>query len=284
MAAVSVAAAPLRRLAIAFAGRRGVATGSRSAGAGVWRPPPRRLVTPSPLASAAGVAACGCGDDDGGIDDLFENNRHWAAAMRASDSDCFRKLSALQRPKYLWIGCSDSRVPANVIVDLPPGAVFVHRNIANVVTHTDLNCLSVIEFAVSILRVRHILVVGHDACSGVTAALHPPGHGALLDAWLRHVRDVRVRAAAELAALPDDAARVDRLVELNVAAGVANVAATGAVQAAWARGDNLTVHGWVYKLGDGLLRDLGVSVGGVKGVGEAYRMGPAADGGRAKGG
>lgn len=127
-------------------------------------------------------------------------------------------------------------------------------------------------------------MVGHDACSGVTAALHPPGHGALLDAWLRHVRDVRVRAAAELAALPDGAARVDRLVELNVAAGVANVAATGAVQAAWARGDDLTVHGWVYKLGDGLLRDLGVSVAGAKGVGEAYRMGPAADGGRAKGG
>ena len=190
---------------------------------------------------------------------LFERNREWAASLRAQDSRFFEELSKQQSPEYLWIGCSDSRVPANQIVGLLPGELFVHRNIANVVVHTDLNCLSVIQFAVDVLRVRHVIVCGHYGCSGVRAALQGTKIG-LADNWLRHVQDVADRHREFLAALPDDAQADDRLCELNVIEQVVNVCQTTIVQDAWERGQELTVHGWVYGLHDGLLRDLGVSI------------------------
>ncbi len=194
--------------------------------------------------------------------DLFERNRAWAAAMVASDPDVFTSLAARQSPEYLWIGCSDSRVPANQIVGLAPGDVFVHRNVANVVVHTDLNCLSVLQYAVDILRVKHVIVCGHYGCGGVAAALTGARHG-LIDNWLRHVEDVCEKHAEELGSLPEEQ-RLDRLCELNVAAQVANVSQTTVVEDAWARGEELTVHGLVYGLEDGLLRDLGVSTSGGK--------------------
>jgi carbonic anhydrase len=193
------------------------------------------------------------------LDHLLTNNRKWAEETRARDPEFFRKLEAVQRPDYLWIGCSDSRVPANQITGLLPGEVFVHRNVANVVVHTDLNCLSVIQFAVEVLGVRHILVVGHYGCGGVTAALIRRRLG-LIDNWLRHIQDVRGKHAALLERCAQDR-RVDRLCELNVIEQVANVCGTTIVQEAWNRGADLTVHGWVYGLGDGLIRDLGVSSG-----------------------
>jgi carbonic anhydrase len=191
---------------------------------------------------------------------LFANNRAWSSRIRNQDPEFFARLSRQQRPEYLWIGCSDSRVPANQIVGLAPGAVFVHRNVANVVVHTDLNALSVLQYAVDILRVRHVIVCGHYGCGGVTAALTGARHG-LIDNWLRHVADVAERNADELAALaePD---RVDRLCELNVVDQVENVCATTIVRDAWSRGADVTVHGLVYSLRDGLLRDLDVSVSG----------------------
>jgi carbonic anhydrase len=191
--------------------------------------------------------------------DLFERNRAWAAAMVADDPAFFTGLAERQAPEYLWIGCSDSRVPANQIVGLAPGDVFVHRNVANVVVHTDLNCLSVLQYAVDVLRVRHVIVCGHYGCGGVAAALHGSRHG-LIDNWLRHVADVGEKHAAELDALPADA-RHDRLCELNVVEQVANVCQTTIVADAWARGQALSVHGVVYGLRDGLLRDLRVSAG-----------------------
>ena len=190
--------------------------------------------------------------------ELFERNRAWAAAMVATDPGFFAELAKRQSPEYLWIGCSDSRVPANQIVGLQPGDVFVHRNVANVVVHTDLNCLSVLQYAVDVLGVRHVIVCGHYGCGGVAAALAGTRHG-LIDNWLRHVTDVGEKHAAELDSLPADR-RLDRLCELNVAEQVANVCQTTIVGDAWARGQNLTVHGLVYGLEDGLLRDLGVSV------------------------
>jgi carbonic anhydrase len=189
--------------------------------------------------------------------ELFERNRAWAAAMVADDPGFFTGLAERQAPEYLWIGCSDSRVPANQIVGLAPGDVFVHRNVANVVVHTDLNCLSVLQYAVDVLRVRHVIVCGHYGCGGVGAALHGSRHG-LIDNWLRHVADVGEKHAAELGALPEEA-RHDRLCELNVVEQVANVCQTTIVEDAWARGQALTVHGVVYGLHDGLLRDLEVS-------------------------
>jgi carbonic anhydrase len=190
---------------------------------------------------------------------LFDNNRAWAARMRERDPDFFRRLAAQQTPEILWIGCSDSRVPANVIVDLLPGEVFVHRNIANVVVHTDLNCLSVLHYAVEVLRVRHVIVCGHYGCGGVLAALQGARLG-LVDHWLRHVEDVRERHRAELDALPDDSARHRRLCELNVVAQVRNACRTPIVRGAWERRQDLSVHGWIYGIEDGLLRDLGVCV------------------------
>ena len=198
-------------------------------------------------------------DDDYLLPQLFENNRAWADAMTREDPEFFRRLCRLQAPQYLWIGCSDSRVPANEIVGLAPGELFVHRNVANVVVHADLNCLSVIQFAVDVLRVGHIMVTGHYGCGGVLAALREDRMG-LVDNWLRHVQDVRWKHAAELDALPTEAQRHDRLCELNVVEQVVNVSQTTVVRDAWARGQSLTVHGWIYDLRDGLLRDLGISV------------------------
>ena len=189
---------------------------------------------------------------------LFDNNQAWARKILANDPEFFRKLSNQQSPEYLWIGCSDSRVPANQIVGLLPGELFVHRNVANVVVHTDLNCLSVMQFAVDVLKVRHIIVCGHYGCSGVHAALYRQRLG-LVDNWLRHVQDVRTKYEDELAALPEGTERVDRLCELNVAEGVANVCQTTIVREAWERGQELWVHGWIYGIKDGLLRDLGVA-------------------------
>src|SRR5437762_45775 len=195
------------------------------------------------------------------LEDLFKNNREWAERMRRQDPDFFEKLSRQQSPAYLWIGCADSRVPANQIVGLMPGELFVHRNVANVVAHSDLNCLSVIQFAVEVLRVRHIIVCGHYGCGGVMAALHGSRLG-LIDNWLRHVEDVRDKYEAQLAALADETARLNRLCELNVVAQVVSVCQTTIVQSAWAQGQELVVHGWIYDLRDGLLRDLDVGVNG----------------------
>jgi carbonic anhydrase len=188
---------------------------------------------------------------------LFANNRAWAAEMTRQDPDFFGRLSRQQAPEYLWIGCSDSRVPANQIVGLPPGEMFVHRNVANVVVHADLNCLSVIQFAVEVLGVEHIIVCGHYGCGGVLAALRDDKLG-LVDNWLRHVQDVRWKHQGELDGLPTEGQRHHRLCELNVVEQVVNVSKTTVVQDAWARGQPLEVHGWIYDLRDGLLRDLGM--------------------------
>ena len=187
------------------------------------------------------------------LDLLFDNNRAWAADMVRQDPDFFLRLSRQQAPDYLWIGCADSRVPANQIVGLPPGQMFVHRNVANVVVHTDLNCLSTIQFAVDVLQVEHIIVCGHYDCGGVKAALRDDKLG-LIDNWLRHVQDVRRKHQAELDALPTDEHRQDRLCELNVLEQVTNVVQTTVVQDALARGQTLAVHGWIYGIRDGLLR------------------------------
>ena len=193
------------------------------------------------------------------IDHLFENNRAWAAEHTRRDPEFFRRLSQQQAPEYLWIGCSDSRVPANEIVGLEPGELFVHRNVANVVVHADLNCLSVMQFAVDVLQVKHIIVCGHHGCGGVRAALHNDRIG-LADNWLRHVQDVAIKHRAELDALSDVRAREDRLCELNVGEQVVNVCQTTVVRDAWARGQSLAVHGVVYDLRDGLLQDLAMTV------------------------
>lgn len=190
---------------------------------------------------------------------LFENNKAWAGRIRQQDPDFFLKLSQQQSPSYLWIGCSDSRVPANEIVGLLPGELFVHRNVANLVVHTDLNCLSVMQFAVDILKVRHIIVCGHYGCSGVQAALRRERLG-LSDNWLRHVQDVRQKHEKFLASVGDDSEASDRLCELNVIEQVANVCHTTIARDAWERGQELAVHGWIYGLQDGLLRDLNVTV------------------------
>ena len=189
---------------------------------------------------------------------LFDYNRAWSQQMQQIDGGFFGKLAQLQNPEYLWIGCSDSRVPANQIVGLLPGEVFVHRNIANVVVHTDLNCLAVIQYAVDVLKVKHIMVVGHYGCGGVKAALDRDRVG-LVDLWLRHVQDVHLRHVNKVDGLPREL-RHDRLCELNVIEQVANVAQTIVVQDAWERGQCLTVHGWIYGLKDGLIRDLGLNL------------------------
>ena len=190
---------------------------------------------------------------------LFDNNRHWATEMTRQDPEFFTRLSRQQAPEYLWIGCSDSRVPANQIVGLLPGEMFVHRNVANVVVHTDLNCLSAMQFAVDVLRVKHIIICGHYGCGGVLAALRDEKLG-LIDNWLRHVQDVRSKHHVQIDVLDTEAQRHHRLCELNVIEQVVNASQTTVVRDAWARGQAVTVHGWVYDLGDGLLRDLGVTV------------------------
>ena len=201
---------------------------------------------------------------------LFDNNRAWSERIRDVNPDFFGNLSRQQRPHYLWIGCADSRVPANELVDLAPGELFVHRNIANVVVHSDLNCLSVVQFAVEVLQVRHIIVCGHYGCSGVSAAMQRRRVG-LADNWLRHVQDVHAKHDDAVSAIPDLSDRVDRLCELNVIEQVANVCQTTVVQDAWGRGQALAVHGWVYGLKDGLLRDLRTTITGPDEIAGAYR-------------
>lgn len=203
---------------------------------------------------------------------LFDNNRAWVEEVTRDDPHYFSRLSNQQSPEYLWIGCSDSRVPANQIIGLAPGEVFVHRNIANVVVHSDLNCLSVIQFAVDILAVKHIIVVGHYGCSGVHAALTDHQIG-LSDNWLRHVQDVRDKHGTYLGTVFGMREQHARLCELNVIEQVRHVCQTTTVQEAWRRGQPLTVHGWVYGVGDGLARDLEVSVSAAGGIDEACAHG-----------
>ncbi len=203
------------------------------------------------------------------IPELFANNRAWAAEMIREDPDFFSRLVAQQAPKYMWIGCSDSRVPANEIVGLLPGEVFVHRNVANVVVHTDLNCLTAIQYAVDVLKVEHILITGHYGCGGVRAALDDTRYG-LIDNWLRHVQDVAQQHEPELSTFAGDA-RVDRLCELNVAEQVLNTARSTVVQDAWDRKQSLTIHGCVYGLHDGIVRDLDATVSNLSEVSELAR-------------
>ena len=193
------------------------------------------------------------------LPELFANNQRWAARCRAEDPDFFARLCELQAPAYLWIGCADSRVPANQIVGLQPGELFVHRNVANVVAPDDPNLFSVLQYAVEVLRVSHVIVCGHFGCGGVLAALGEPLSQQPLESWIRHIREVRERHAAELDALADRDARWRRLCELNVAAQVRAVCASASVRAAWMSGQPLAVHGWIYDLHDGLLRDLDLS-------------------------
>jgi len=190
---------------------------------------------------------------------LFMNNRRWAERMLAGDPDFFTRLLSQQSPRYLWIGCSDSRVPANEIVDLAPGELFVHRNVANVVAHGDLNCLAVVQFAVDVLKVEHVIVCGHYGCGGVAAAFRDRRVG-LADNWLCHVRDVHAKHGPRIDAAGEEPARIDRLCELNVIEQVANVCQSTVVRDAWSRGQALAVHGWIYDLKDGIIRDLGATV------------------------
>ena len=203
------------------------------------------------------------------IDQLFENNRNWADRIRQQDPEFFLKLARQQSPAYLWIGCSDSRVPANQIVDLAPGELFVHRNVANLVVHTDLNCLSVMQFAVEILKVRHIIVCGHYGCSGVGAAFRRSRLG-LSDNWIRHVEDVRQKHNALLAGTTSEAEACNRLCELNVIEQAANVCCTTIARDAWKNGQKLSVHGWIYDIADGLLRDLSFTVSSDEEMGSTY--------------
>lgn len=201
------------------------------------------------------------------LEHLFKNNREWASDISAGDPNFFKKLASQQSPEYLWIGCSDSRVPANELLGLLPGEIFVHRNIANLVVHTDLNCLSVLQFAIDVLKVKHIIVCGHYGCSGVHAALMRRRIG-LADNWLRHVQDVHQKHERYLGEVLPARQKVDRLCELNAIEQAANVCQTTIVQDAWERGQPLTIHGWIYGLQDGLLRDLGMTIDGPENLGE----------------
>jgi carbonic anhydrase len=201
---------------------------------------------------------------------LLEQNRAWAERIKGSDPEFFPTLAKQQSPKFLWIGCSDSRVPATQLAGMVPGEMFVHRNVANVVVHTDFNCLSVMQYAVDVLKVEHIIVCGHHGCGGVKAAMDNVSFG-LIDNWLRHVQDVMHVHEEQLAQIADESERVDRLCELNVIEQVVNVSRTTIVQTAWQRGQELVVHGWIYGLHDGLLRDLGLSIDNAAGLNEAYR-------------
>lgn len=204
------------------------------------------------------------------LEHLFNNNRQWAEQIKAQDPDFFQQLSNQQQPEFLWIGCSDSRVPSNQIVGLMPGEVFVHRNVANMVVHTDFNCLSVIQYAVDVLKVKHIMVVGHYGCGGVRAAIQDQQYG-LIDNWLRFLKDIYYNKRRRFENLTEDQ-KVDLLCEINVKAQVANVCRTTIVQNAWARGQELVVHGWIYSVRDGLLRDLELTVNSPDQVAEAYRI------------
>lgn len=211
------------------------------------------------------------------LDNLFDKNRHWAASVKTSDPDFFEKLAAQQSPEYLWIGCSDSRVPANQIVGLLPGEIFVHRNVANIVVHTDFNCLTVLQYAVEVLKVKHVIVVGHYGCGGIRAAYEGADNG-LADNWLRNIKDVQHRHRARLESVEDKDERLDLLCELNVMTQVGHVCHTTIAQNAWSRGQKLAVHGWVYSLKDGLLKDLDCTVDRVEQIPEAYRVLPGVHG------
>ncbi|HSC82983.1 MAG TPA: carbonate dehydratase [Pseudomonas sp.] len=204
---------------------------------------------------------------------LFDNNARWAEAIKEEDPEFFAKLAKQQVPEFLWIGCSDARVPANEIVGLLPGDIFVHRNVANVVLHTDLNCLSVIQYAVDVLKVKHILVTGHYGCGGVRAAMQDRQFG-LIDGWLRSIRDLYYEQREHFAAIADEEDRIDRLCELNVIQQVANVSHTTIVQNAWHRGQDLAVHGCIYGIKDGLWKDLNVTVSGLEQLPPQYRLRP----------
>ncbi len=206
-----------------------------------------------------------------GLDDLLAQNQAWANSVRADDPQFFENLSTQQSPEYLWIGCADSRVPATQVTGLVPGEVFVHRNVANMVVHTDLNCLTVLQYAVDVLKVKHVLVVGHYGCGGVKAA-YEDGDNGLIDNWLRNIKDVLSQHKEQVDAIEDSDARLDLLCELNVQHQVSNVCHTTIVQKAWARGQSLTVHGLIYRLKDGLLKDLNCSVDNGDAIPEAYRV------------
>ncbi len=201
---------------------------------------------------------------------LFKQNKAWSENIRVQDPDFFKKLSHQQAPAYLWIGCSDSRVPANQIVGLLPGELFVHRNVANLVVHTDLNCLSAMQFAVDVLKVKHIIVCGHYGCGGVRAALRDDRLG-LVDNWLRHVRDVQLKHERRLAVIAEEGQRWDHLCELNVIEQVLNVCQTTVVRDSWQCGQELTVHGWIYKVDDGLLQDLNICINHPNQIDAQYR-------------
>lgn len=205
------------------------------------------------------------------LENLFENNREWSDTIKTSDPLFFEKLASQQTPEYLWIGCSDSRVPANQIVGLLPGEVFVHRNVANMVVHTDFNCLTVLQYAVDVLKVKHVIVVGHYDCGGVRAAYHGADNG-LIDNWLRNIKDVLHNFRAQIGAQPDEDAKIDLLCELNVMSQVSNVCHTTIAQNAWDRGQPLEVHGWIYSLRDGLLKDLNCSVDSADQIEKVYRV------------
>jgi carbonic anhydrase len=198
-------------------------------------------------------------NDDAALKELLEKNRAWAASIKEQEPEFFQALARQQNPRYLWIGCSDSRVPATQLVGLLPGELFVHRNVSNVVVHTDFNCLSVLQFAVDVLGVEHIIVCGHYGCGGVYAAMKNSQLG-LIDNWLRHVQDVMHDHKQELEKIPDEIERLNRLCEMNVVEQVLNVSRTTIVQQAWTRGQKLAVHGWIYGIEDGLLRDLSISI------------------------
>ena len=206
---------------------------------------------------------------------LFDNNLEWATRIKAEDPLFFQKLAQQQSPKYLWIGCSDSRVPANEIVGLLPGELFVHRNVANIVIHTDFNCLSVIHYAVEVLKVEHIILCGHYGCGGVAAAIRSKSHG-LIDNWLRHIKDIYFRYQERFASCVDEEERIDLMCEYNVVEQVANICHTTIVQDAWKRGQELTIHGWIYSILDGVLRDLEVNFNAPDQVPEVYRQFPSA--------
>ena len=201
---------------------------------------------------------------------LFEQNRQWAEQIKAEDPQFFEKLASQQAPEYLWIGCSDSRVPANELLGLLPGDVFVHRNVANLVVHTDFNCLSVIQYAVEVLKVKHIIVCGHYHCGGVIAAMVNNEYG-LIDNWLRNIKDINYKYRADIDEIEDEHERQDYMCELNVLEQVANVCYTSIVQNAWRRGQELAVHGWIYDVKDGLLRDLDITVNALEQIPEVYR-------------
>lgn len=204
------------------------------------------------------------------LSQLLTNNQQWASQVKVDDPHFFERLEAIQRPDYLWIGCSDSRVPANQIVDLAPGELFVHRNIANQVVHTDFNCLSVVQYAIEVLRVKHIIVCGHYGCGGIQASLGHDEYG-VVDNWLRHIKDISFANKNELADLKGKQ-KTNRLCELNVVAQVQNLARTKAVQYAWDRGQVLGIHGWIYSIHDGLIKDLNVTASGREAVDDIYHL------------